>query len=352
MAAPGRGSGARPPATLATIAERVGVHVSTVSRALSPDEAVRRGVAAATAAQIQALATELGYHPNPAGTALRTGRSQVLGVLVPRLTDIVLATIYEGIDAAASAAGYHTVVANTGDDPDLQRRRADALLARRVDGLILGDARTDSTLAADLARQGIPLVLVSRRLPQRVSVTTDDVLGGRLAGDHLVALGHRYVGVVAGERYASTGVERTAGFLTAYREAGRIVEDRYVVPSRFDVAGGRIAAEQLLALHPRPTAIFAVNDFAAIGVMGAVRDAGLRVGHDVAVIGYNDVPLAAELPVPLTSVHAPMFDMGQQAAITMLRILDGRPARSRRLQPHLAVRASTVPDRSDPPQHR
>jgi LacI family transcriptional regulator len=338
---PGGGS-ARPAATLATIAELAGVHVSTVSRALSPDEAVRRGVAAATAAQIQALAAELGYQPNPAGTALRTGRSHVLGVLVPRLTDIVLSTIYEGIDAAASTAGYHTVVANTGDDLDLQRRRADALLARRVDGLILGDARTDSTLAADLAARGIPLVLVSRRLPRRVSVTTDDVLGGRLAGEHLVALGHRHVGVAAGEPYASTGIERTAGFLAAYREAGTVVDDRYVVASRFDVAGGRAAAERLLALHPRPTAIFAVNDFAAIGVMGAVRDAGLRVGEDVAVVGYNDVPLAAELPVPLTSVHASMFDMGRQAATTLLGILDGKPGRSRRLPPQLAVRASTV----------
>ena len=333
----------RSPVTLATIAERAGVHVSTVSRALSPDETVRRGVAAATAAQIQALADELGYHPNPAGATLRTGRSQVLGVLVPRLTDIVLATVYEGIDAAASAAGYHTVVANTGDDPDLQRRRADALLARRVDGLILGDARTDSTLVADLAARGIPLVLVSRRLPRRVSVTTDDLFGGRLAGEHLVSLGHRRVGVVSGEPYASTGIERTRGFLGAFDAAGLTVDDRYVVPSPFDVAGGRAAAEHLLSLRPRPTAIFAVNDFAAIGVMGAVRDAGLRVGEDVGVVGYNDVPLAAELPVPLTSVHSPMFDMGRQAATTLLAILDGKPGRSRRLRPTLAVRASTVP---------
>ncbi|HEY0484737.1 MAG TPA: LacI family DNA-binding transcriptional regulator [Mycobacteriales bacterium] len=345
--APQSGGSLRPPATLATVARRAGVHVSTVSRALSPDETVRRGVSAATAAHIQAIADELGYQPNPAGAALRTGRSQMLGVLVPRLTDIVLATIYEGIDAAASAAGYHTVVANTGDDLDLQHTRADALLARRVDGLILGDARTDSTLAADLARRGIPLVLVSRRLPRRVSVTTDDLLGGRLAGEHLVGIGHRRVGVVAGERYASTGLERTAGFLAAYEEAGLVVPDRYAVTSRFDVAGGRAAAEQLLGLRPRPTAIFAVNDFAAIGVMGAVRDAGLRVGEDVAVVGYNDVPLAAELPVALTSVHAPMFDMGREAAATLLGILDGRPGRSRRLPPTLAVRASTVPGTQD-----
>ncbi|GED84218.1 LacI family DNA-binding transcriptional regulator [Streptomyces sp. 6-11-2] len=332
----------RAPVTLAQIARQAGVHVSTVSRALSPDESVRGGVATDTATVIRALAEELGYQRDPAGAALRTGRSRMLGVLVPRLTDIVLATIYEGIDAAAAAAGYHTVVANTGDDPELQRRRADALLARRVDGLVLGDARSDSDLVAELARQHIPLVLVSRRLPGRISVTTDDVLGGRLAAEHLLELGHRRVAVVAGEPYASTGAERTQGFLDAYAEAGLPVPESHVVRSRFDVPGGRAAAERLLALRPRPTAVFAVNDFAAIGVMAAVRDAGLTVGRDVAIVGYNDVPLAAALPVSLTSVSSPMYRMGEVAATTLVNMLNGKPGRSRRLRPALMARTSTL----------
>ncbi|MFD4973569.1 LacI family DNA-binding transcriptional regulator [Streptomyces sp. NPDC058424] len=332
----------RTPVTLAQIARQAGVHVSTVSRALSPDESVRGGVATDTATLIQALAEELGYQRDPAGAALRTGRSRMLGVLVPRLTDIVLATIYEGIDAAAAAAGYHTVVANTGDEPELQRRRADALLARRVDGLVLGDARSDSDLVAELARQHIPLVLVSRRLPGRISVTTDDVLGGRLAAEHLLELGHRRVAVVAGEPYASTGAERTQGFLEACAEAGLSVPESHVVRSGFDVPGGRAAAERLLALRPRPTAVFAVNDFAAIGVMAAVRDAGLTVGRDVAIVGYNDVPLAAALPVSLTSVSSPMYRMGEVAATTLVNMLNGKPGRSRRLRPALVARASTL----------
>ncbi|GAB3169465.1 LacI family DNA-binding transcriptional regulator [Streptomyces incanus] len=332
----------RLPVTLAQIARQAGVHVSTVSRALSPDDAVRGAVAAETATLIRGLAEELGYQRDPAGAALRTGRSRMLGVLVPRLTDIVLATVYEGIDAAASAAGYHTVVANTGDDPEMQRRRADALLARRVDGLVLGDARSDCDLVAELARRHIPLVLVSRRLPGRVSVTTDDVLGGRLAAEHLLGLGHRHVAVVAGEPYASTGVERTRGFRDAFAEAGLPVPKSHVTGSTFDVPGGRAAADRLLGLHPRPTAVFAVNDFAAIGVMAAVRDAGLTVGRDVAVVGYNDVPLAAALPVPLTSVRSPMYRMGEAAATTLVTMLAGGPVRSRRLRPTLRARASTL----------
>ena len=118
---------------------------------------------------------------------------------------------------------------------------------------------------------------------------------------------------MAGEPYASTGVERTAGFRRAYADAGRPVPDDRVLHSRFDVEGGHLAAAALLDLRPRPTAIFAVNDTAAIGVMGALRERGLRPGEDVAVVGYNDIPIAADLPVPLTSVHAPMFEMGSEA---------------------------------------
>ncbi|MFF3896249.1 LacI family DNA-binding transcriptional regulator [Streptomyces sp. NPDC001812] len=332
----------RAPVTLAQIARQAGVHVSTVSRALSQDDSVRGGVASETATQIRALAEELGYQRDPAGAALRTGRSRMLGVLVPRLTDIVLATVYEGIDAAAATAGYHTVVANTGDDCEMQRRRVDALLARRVDGLVLGDARSDSGLVAELAKRRIPLVLVSRRLPGRVSVTTDDVRGGRLAGEHLLGLGHRRAAVVAGEPYASTGAERTRGFLDAFAEAGLPIPESHVVHSRFDVPGGRAAAERLLSLRPMPTAVFAVNDFAAIGVMAAVRDADLTVGRDVAVVGYNDVALAAALPVPLTSVRSPMYRMGELAATTLVNMLEGKPVRSRRLRPTLVARASTL----------
>ena len=198
-----------PPVTLAAVASRAGVHISTVSRALTPGAT---GVGAATAARIRLIAAEMGYRPDPAAAALRTRRSSVFGVLVPRLTDFVLARIYEGIDATAAEAGYHTFVANTTDDPALRRERLQGLLSRRVDGIILGDARLDGDeLVKILASKGIPYVLVSRKLTGHLSVTTDDPLGGRLAAQHLLELGHERVGVVAGETYASTGVERTAG---------------------------------------------------------------------------------------------------------------------------------------------
>jgi LacI family transcriptional regulator len=327
--------------TLATIARTVGVHVSTVSRALSPDERARNSVAPVTAAQIRAAAEALDYRPNLAGAALRTGRSRLLGVLVPRLTDIVLAGAYEGIDRAAAEAGYFTFVSNTEDDLHLQRDRVRKTLDRGVDGLLLADARSDSDLYRELRDQGVPLVLFYRRLPDFVSVTVDDVEGGRLVAEHLCDAGHTDLAVVGGPRHASTARDRCAGFLEECARRGVEVPAERVLHSGFGVEDGRAAAERLLAQRPWPSAVFAVNDFAAIGAMGAIRDAGLETGRDIALVGYNDVPLAAELPIPLSSVRVPLHEVGERAVATMLDLLAGGSPASIRLAPTLQVRGSS-----------
>lgn len=330
---------ARGAVTLALLAEQLGVHVSTVSRALSESPA---GVSAETVSRVRELAGEQGYRRNAAAQSLRTGRTKMIGVMVPRLTDVVLATIYDGIDQTAIEAGYNTVVVNTRDRPDLQRSRLDLMLSRQVDGIIVGDSRTDSNLVAELRGCGVPYVLVARRMPRQISVTTDDLKGGRLAAEHLLSLGNRCVGVVSGDPHASTGAERTLGFCRAYADAGFPLPDDYVIPSGFDVHSGHEAGERLLSLRRPPTAIFAASDFAAVGVMAAMRDRGLHVPGDVAVVGFNDLDVAAELPIPLTSVHSPLFEMGALSMKVLLALLRGRQVRSRVLQPTLRPRASTV----------
>ncbi|MDP9433992.1 MAG: LacI family transcriptional regulator [Actinomycetota bacterium] len=339
------GDARRPPqprarVTLRDVADRAGVHVSTVSRVLSRPSG---DALTATARRIRSIADDLGYRPDPYAASLRTHRTRSLGVLVPALTDLVLATVYDEIEQSANRAGFHTFVANTRDDLSEQRRRVDLLLDRRVDGLVLGDARLDAGFVDELAERRVPFVLVSRRHGAHASVTCDDVLGGRLAAEHLLGLGHRRLAVVAGEPYASTGVDRTQGFLAVCREQGVPVPADRVVPSRFDVAGGQTGMERLLAGAQPPTAVFVVNDFTAIGAMGALRDAGLRPGRDVAVVGFNDVTLAAALPIPLTSVRSPLRAMGAIAVDTLLARLAGQPVQSVRLPPELVVRASSDP---------
>jgi LacI family transcriptional regulator len=323
------------------VAESAGVDVSTVSRVLngSPD-AVARAASTETVALIRDWAARLDYRPNPHAKSLRTARSNLVGVLVPRLSDLVLATVYEGIEDAAARHGLATFVMNTYDRPDEQRARAELALSRRVDGLIIGDAHSDAAFVDEMAARKVPFVLVSRHAGNHPSVTCDGYRGGRLVAEHFLQSGHEKAGVIAGEPFASTGIDRTAGFVDYYRQAGIEVS---VVHSGFDTAGGHKAAERLLRTRPRPTAVFAVNDFAAIGALGAVRDAGLRPGEDVAVAGYNDTPLASELPLPLTSVRSRTHDMGVRALELLLSVVEGGEPASERLDPELIVRASTAP---------
>lgn len=328
------------PVTITQVAARAGVHVSTVSRAL--DRTAGRPVTERMMA-IRRIAEEMGYVPNPAASSLRTKRTGVIGVLVPRLTDYVLARIYEGIDQGCHDAGLSTFVASTNDDPQLRTERIEKFLARRVDGVVIGDARLEGDeLVGMLHRRGIPYVLVNRRLGGHPSVTTDDVLGGTLAAEHLLAQGHERAGVIAGMRYASTCVERTNGFAAAFASKGYPLDDSLLIPSTPDTEGGYRAALDLLDRAPDLTAIFAINDFAAIGAMGAAREVGRAPGKDLAVIGYNDIPLCAHLPVALSSVRARMFEMGYEGARTLSSLMRGARQDPRQIAPTFAARESTV----------
>lgn len=334
------------PVTLKDIAREAGVSLSTASRVLSR---ARNGgdTYTPTAKRVLAVAEQLQYVPNLFAASLRTNRTHMLGVLVPHLTDVVLSTIYEGIDERASAAGYQTVVANSMDKPREHRLRAERLLQRGVDGLIFGDAQVKDPYLDELALRKAPFVLVSRRHHPYDSVTCDDSAGGRLVGNHLADLGHRNIAIIAGQPYASTGIDRTQGCLAALRERGIDVPRQWIVHSGFDPQSGHRVATRLMAGGAQPTAIFAVNDMTAIGAMGALRDLGIHVGRDVAVVGFNDISIAADLPTPLTSVRSPLKAMGGAAAELLLdrlgeeRIRTRSSPTERRLYPQLIVRESS-----------
>jgi LacI family transcriptional regulator len=332
------------PITLKGLSERLGIHVSTISRVLngSPQDAAQ-AASAETVERIRQLAAQLHYQPNPHATNLKTQRSRVIGVLVPRLSDLVLATIYEGIDEAASRNGIFTFVFNTNDSLDTQRERAEVALARRVDGFIIGDAHaTDNTaFLAELEKRGTPFVLVSRFAEHYPAVTCDDYLGGQLAAQHLIEQGHTHLAVIAGETFASTGRERTRGFCEYCRDAGIEVRSDWVVPGHFDVPSGHEAGLKLLSDADRPTAVFAVNDFLAIGLMGAARSCGLATGVDLAVVGFNDTPLAAQLPIALSSVRSPMRELGSRSVDLLVQRMNGKPVHSEKLLPVLMVRSSS-----------
>lgn len=333
----------RRPMTQRMIAEEVGVSITTVSRVLNPAESQpERWASAETITAILGAAERNGYRRNPHAASLRTARSNVIGVLVPRLQDFVLATIYEGIEEAASEVGISTFVTNSLDDPELQRTRTQSMLDRRVDGLIFGDAHLDDPFLDELAEQGVQFVLTSRRLAAHTSVTCDDLVGGRLVADHLLEIDRHNVAILAGLPFASTARERTQGLVDRFHEAGIEIPEHRIVYNGFDAAAGREATAKIFARKPYPDAIFATNDFAAIGAMGTLRDKGLQIPDDVALIGYNDTPLAASISIPLTTIRSPMHEMGRRTFRTLQRKLAGEEVTSERLAPELVVRTSSV----------
>jgi LacI family transcriptional regulator len=332
------GSGAGERVTIVTIARELGVHPSTVSRALSGASRV----SGKRAAQIRAAALALGYKPNPWARSLRTHRSHLIGLVVPRLTDGVLAHMFEAAEDRARSAGYQAVTSSTRDVDEEERRLVRALTDRRVDGLILATALLDDPLLDELAAQGVPFVLLNRRSGDHPVVRGNDALGGYLAVRHLISAGHRRIGFISGPKGVSTAVDRREGYERALTEGGLALDPALVVESTFSAEGGVRAASDLLSREDRPTAIFAVNDATAVGAMAVARDLGLEVPDDLALVGYNDTELAALLPVGLSSVSVSVKQMGEIAVDLLLEQLGGSPRRSVLIAPQLVVRASSA----------
>lgn len=323
------------------IAEQLGIHYSTVSRVLSGNDDVARKAASKTMVErIRAVAAANGYTPNSLAITFRTQRSRLIGVSVPRLSDIIWATIYEGIESAALEQGYFAYVGNSYDDPDLRRRQMDLALARRVDGLVLGDMHTTRESLDFLDALDVPFVLVLRRAGDHLSATCNDREGGRQAAEFLFSRGHREVAVLGGLDFTWTGQERTKGFTDFFHEAGYPIPEDRMFHSGFDTQSGHESARRLLNAHPALTAVYAVNDFAAIGAMGAARAAGLTPGVSIAIVGYNDTPLAAELPIPLATVRNPVRRLGEEAMKLLFQRLAGTPCQDVVLEPQLVVRES------------
>lgn len=332
-------SSSRP--TLVTIAEHLGVHYSTVSRALSPDPAVRRTVSDATVERVERAASELGYVSNRIGASLRTGRSHALGVLVPRTSEWVVGTVYEGIDATASELGYVTFVANTFDDEGTRRARIRRLSQWGVDAILYSDSRLD---AEDLDPVGgVPCWPIIRRGREDHSFRVDDAAGGRLVAGHLIDSGYRDAAVICGPKDMSTFRDRATGFVDEYvRLGGRVGADR-IIDSDLTIESGRREAGRLFDTD-RPSAIFALHDPLALGVYVAAAERGLRIGTDVGVVGYNDVEMSAQLPVPMTSVNWKCRDLGVTIARNAIARLESRPETAEPPSPVLVPRASTMPE--------
>lgn len=327
--------------TLRDVAAASGVSISTASRALDERTASR----SAAAAHVRKVAEELGYRRNSFASGLRRGETRTLGVLVPRLSDTVMALMFEELERAASSRGYFAMVATSGDDPNDERRAAETLLDRNVDGLILATARLDDELPRRLRERKVAHALVLRTDGVSPSALGDDEVGGYLAVRHLIDLGHSDIAVVTGPSFTSSGIARLAGARKALAEAHLTAREDWIITGGYGIENGFSAGEALLGQEPRPTAIFAANDNLAMGVMAAAHRHDLKIGADLALVGYNDTPLAARLPTPLTSVHVPL-DQIARTAIDLI-VEPGTEPPLRKSMPTLIPRGSSGARRVD-----
>ncbi|NGO07236.1 LacI family transcriptional regulator [Streptomyces sp. HC44] len=343
--ASGRARGGQRRPTMADVAREAGVNASTVSRAMDERHPFSRS---ATAARIKEVAQRIGYSPNPAAASLRRQSTRTIGVVVSRLSDGVMAILYEEIAEACRDHGLHALVAITHDDPAAEAVQGRLLLDRMVDGLVLATARLDSQsdLVRELAARDIPYALALRTDGRGPASVGDDKLGGYLAARHLIDLGHRRIALIAGPPYASNPVGRMEGYRTALGEAGITVDERLVRPSEFSMESGERVATELLSALPtgeRPTAVMTVNDNTAVGVLAAARRLGISIPGELSLVGYNDTPLAARLPIPLTSVRVPLREIGRGVVDILLRSIEGKPTASAVYAPTLIPRESSSP---------
>ena len=327
-------------ATIVDVARRARVSASTVSHVINGT----REVAPATRRRVEAAIEAVAYRPNALARSLRSGRSQTFGLILPDSGNPFFAEVGREIQLAAFDAGFSVFLCNTENDPAKEQRSVNLLTHTRVDGLVLVAVDERGDALRGLLHQRVPVVVMDRERPDLPldTVLTDHREGGRLATRHLVALGHRRIGLVAGPAGLSPSELRLAGHRQALEEAGLPFRSELVRHGDFHPESGRAAARALLA-HPRsPTAILACNDLMALGVLRAAAESGRGVPQDLAVVGYDDIELAAFTVPPLTSVAQPRREMGRAAVRLLINRLagPGLPPQQALLPVSLTVRRS------------
>ncbi|MBF8188164.1 LacI family DNA-binding transcriptional regulator [Nonomuraea sp. K274] len=348
--------------TIHQVAKAAGVSPSTVSNFLNG----RPGrMLPETRARVEEAIRNLGYRPNRAARQLRTGRVQVIGLVVPSVANPFWGSFALHLEGAALAHGFRVLLCNSARDPDRERGYIEELWADGIRGVVLCSSLPSLDHVLPLVDQGLNLVAFDRTAqagdpPSMVNISVDNMIGSQLATGHLLDLGHRRLAFVSGSLRSINRRSRFRGFREALETADvdpdtAIVwtgapEDKYGDQyGDLDAAGlGRTAAAELLAADDPPTAVVAINDMCALGVSAGIRDAGLRVGEDVSVVGFDDIVLADLAAPPLTTIRQPLADMAAAAFAHLRDAVEGDgpvTGRSLLIRPELVIRESTGPAR-------
>lgn len=330
-------------ATLRDVARRAGVSIATVSYVLNGT----RPVSLEVEARVREAAAALQYRPNRLARGLRRKRTHVLGLIVPDSANPFFAEVARGLEDLSFAHDYSLILCNSDGDPIKEQRYLGVLIEQQVDGIALVSVSATPAHLAILQERGIPFVVVDRDLPglEADCVLADNFQGGYGATRHLLDRGHRRIACITGPSDLTPSADRVRGYQKAMEEAGIEPLEIWIRRGDFRAESGYHAARFFLSLPPaiRPTAIFACNDLMAIGAMRAIGEAGLRIPQDIALVGFDDIALAAYVIPPLTTVAQPTYEMGRLAGELLLRRIQagGRPPARYLLPVRMVVRHST-----------
>ena len=330
--------------TMKRIAGELGVSVTTISKVLNN----HGDISDATRDRVLAKIEELGYQRNAVARSLSLRRTHTIGIVIPDLMHSFYVEVISGIEPVVSARGYGLLLCSSGEDPDKERSELEMLRGRQVDGIVLASARgsNNEDLLSQMTDAGTGLVMIDRDDHPSVEchrVLTDDERVGELATRHLIETGRRAIAHIGGTSVAHAR-RRQRGWRETLREAGINPLPEWYVQTGFLEGEGYTAMKKLLAVRPRPDAVFAVNDPTAIGALKAIWEAGLRVPEDIAVVGAGDVAYGDLLKVPLTTVSWSKEELGRRAAELILDQIGPHPKGPFKrivVPPRLVVRASS-----------
>ena len=312
------------------IARAADVSHSTVSRALSDSPLV----SAETRARIQHLARAMSYSPDAQARSLVMGRTRTIGVVVTAITDPFIAEIVQAVESTARDHEYSVILASFNSESEREIAAVEMLQSKRVDGVIVTSSRVGALYQDHLERLRVPVVLINSRSKEKgsytFSVMVDNRHGGCLATEHLIQRGHRRIAYVSGPADHSDDIERLAGYRQALAAAGISFSPTLVVQGTGRAGGGERALSRLMALDEPPTAVFCYNDMTAIGLLRAMGRDGRSIPQHLAVVGFDDIPLALYVQPPLTTIAQPTPMMGKQAVQMVLALMmNGDPHTAR-----------------------
>lgn len=334
--------------TIKDVAALAGVSFTTVSHVLNDT----RPVSADARRRVLAAVEEIGYLPSAVARSLRKSETKIVGVLVPNVQNPFFAELVCGVEECCRLAGFSVFLCNSDNDPKRQQQYMRTLLEKRVDGLLLSSAGDDDSLARIFKLASVPSVTVDRLVPgaraDRVSVHNQQ--GAYNAVQHLLELGHRRIACISGPAEFEVTRERIEGWRRALLEQGITPDESLVIESDFSSPGGYETARRLLRAQAEApgaepvTGIFASNDMMAIGVLRAAAELGVKVPHELSVVGFDDVELSRYVFPALTTVGCSIKQLGHEAGRVLIERIEnpGAQLKDVLLTPRLVVRESTA----------